>query len=145
MATYRPALDIACYTRPATANEARFSLTFVVATALAHGSVRLAAYEPARLDDPVTRSLMERIDVAVDPDLDAAFPGQRAARIVIETRDGRRLEHLQPNRKGDPEEPLSDLELEGKFLELAGPVLGVQEARNWVGRLWTIEKRESLR
>jgi 2-methylcitrate dehydratase PrpD len=145
VATYRPALDIACHTRPTTANEARFSLTFVVATALAHGSVRLAAYEPARLDDPVMRSLMERIGVAVDPDLDAAFPAQRGARILIETRDGRRLEHLQPNRKGDPEEPLSDLELEGKFLELASPVMGAEAAASLVQRLWSIEERRSLR
>ncbi|MET3918996.1 2-methylcitrate dehydratase PrpD [Variovorax sp. OAS795] len=145
VATYRPALDIACYTHPATANEARFSLAYVVATALVHGSVRLAAYEPRRLDDPATRALMERIGVAVDPELDAAFPGQRAARVVIETRDGRRLEHLQPNRKGDPEEPLTDAELEGKFLELSSPVLGEERARALLERLWTLDGRATMR
>lgn len=145
VATYRPALDIACYMHPTTANEARFSLAYVVATALAHGSVRLAAYEPARLDDPVTRALMERISVAVDSELDAAFPGQRAARVVIETRDGRRLEHLQPNRKGDPEEPLTDAELEGKFMELSSPVIGGERARALLERLWTLDRSESMR
>ena len=145
VATYRPALDIACYTHPATANEARFSLAYVVATALVHGSVRLAAYEPRRLDDPATRALMERIGVAVDLELDAAFPGQRAARVVIETRDGRRLEHLQPNRKGDPEEPLTDAELEGKFLELSSPVIGEERARALLERLWTLDGRATMR
>ena len=145
VATYRPALDIACYTHPATANEARFSLSYVVATALAHGSVRLAAYEPARLDDPVTRALMERISVAVDPELDAAFPGQRAAHVVIETRDGRRLKHLQPNRKGDPEEPLTDAELEGKFMELSSPVIGEERARALLDRLWMLDSSETMR
>jgi len=144
VATYRPALDIACYTHPATANEARFSLSYVVATALAHGSVRLAAYEPARLDDPVTRSLMGRISVVVDPELDAAFPGQRAARVVIETRDGRLLEHLQPNRKGDPEEPLTDAELEGKFMELSSPVIGEERARVLLDRLWMLDRSETI-
>ena len=52
VATYRPALEIACHERPTTANEARFSLTYVVASALAHGSVRLAAYDPARIGRP---------------------------------------------------------------------------------------------
>jgi 2-methylcitrate dehydratase PrpD len=145
VATYRPALDIACHTHPTTANEARFSLAYVVATALAHGSVRLAAYEPERLDDPATRALMERISVAVDPELDAAFPGQRAARVVIETRDGRLLEHLQPNRKGDPEEPLTDAELEGKFMELSSPVIGAEHTRAWLDRLWTLDRSESMR
>ncbi|CAN7730072.1 2-methylcitrate dehydratase PrpD [Variovorax paradoxus] len=140
VATYRPALDIACYTQPATANEARFSLGYVVATALAHGSVRLAAYEPARLRDAATRSLMERISVTVDPELDAAFPGQRAARVLITMRDGRCFEHLQPNRKGDPEEPLSDAELEDKFMELSSPVIGSAPARALLDRLWTLER-----
>jgi 2-methylcitrate dehydratase PrpD len=144
VSTYGPALDIACYTRPSTANEARFSLTYVVATALAHGSVRLAAYAPARLDDPVTRALMERIEVAVDAGLDAAFPKQRAARVVIETRDGRRLEHLQPHRKGDPEQALTDRELEGKFMELAAPVIGPERSRAFLDRLWMLDVSTTL-
>ena len=138
--TYRPALEVAGYEHPATPAEARFSLKYVVATALTHGSVRLAAFEPARLADPATRALMQNIDLAVDAELDASFPGQRAARIAIETRDGRRGEILQPTRKGDPDMPLSDRELEEKFLELATPVLGEAAARALVARLWTLER-----
>ncbi|MDZ7863682.1 MmgE/PrpD family protein [Acidovorax sp.] len=144
VATYRPALDIACYTRPTTANEARFSLSYVVATALSHGSVRLAAYEPGRLDDSATRALMERITVEVDPVLDAAFPGQRSARIDIETVDGRRLSHFQPNRKGDPEQALTDAELEGKFLELAEPVIGQARSQSLLVRLWALDASATL-
>ena len=144
VATYRPALDIACYTRPTTANEARFSLSYVVATALSHGSVRLAAYEPDRLDDVGTRALMERMTVEVDPALDAAFPGQRAARIEIETVDGRRLTHFQPNRKGDPEQALTDAELEGKFMELSEPVIGNTKARSLLAKIWALDSRSTL-
>jgi len=141
--TYRPALDIACHAHPRTANEARFSLRYVVATALVHGSVRLAAYEPARLDDARTRELMARIDVRVDPALDAAFPGRRGAHVAITTRDGATLAHLQPDRKGDPELPLSDAELEGKFLELAGPVIGAAEAGRLLAQLWSLERADA--
>ena len=144
VATYRPALDIACYERPTTANEARFSLHYVVASALVHGSVRLAAYEPARLDDRDTRNLMERITVAVDPEIDAAFPGQRAARIEIGTLDGRRLSYFQPNRKGDPEEPLTDEELEDKLIELASPQIGLEAARSLLARLWSLDRAAAL-
>ena len=58
-----------------------------------------------------------------------AGPGRRAARVTITLRDGRVLTHLQPDRKGDPELPLSDADLEGKLLELAAPVIGEPEAR----------------
>jgi 2-methylcitrate dehydratase PrpD len=142
--TYRPALEVAGYEHPATPAEARFSLKYVVATALTHGSVRLAAFEPARLTDSATRALMQKIDLTVDAELDASFPGQRAARIAIETKGGRRGEHLQPTRKGDPDMPLSDSELEDKFLELATPVLGAAAARALVARLWTLERSASV-
>lgn len=40
--------------------------------------------------------------------------------------------------------PLSDRELEEKFLELAGPVQGEATARALVARLWTIERSPSV-
>lgn len=137
--TYKPALDIACYTRPASANEARFSIPYVVATALVHGSVRMAAYEPQRLREPATLALLERIQVDVDPELDAAFPGQRSAQVEVLLRDGRRLTHLQPNRKGDPELALSDTDLENKLVELASPVIGLDASRALAARLWKLD------
>ena len=137
--TYKPALDIACYTRPASINEARFSIPYVVATALVHGSVRMAAYEAQRLRDPATLELLERIHAGVDPELDAAFPGRRSARVEVLLRDGRRLTHLQPNRKGDPELPLSDADLENKLLELASPVIGADASHALAARLWNLD------
>jgi 2-methylcitrate dehydratase PrpD len=143
--TYKAALDVAGYEEPRTAAEGRFSLKYVVATALTHGSVRFAAFEPARLAEPATRELMRRVEVAVDPQLDGAFPGQRAARVAIEARDGRREEFLQPTRIGDPDAPLSDAQLEAKYLELAGPVLGEAASRARLAALWTIDTRPTLR
>src|SRR5205085_2034366 len=108
--TYRAGVEVAHYERPTTPAEARFSLKYVVATALTHGSVRLAAFESPRLMDPQTRALMEKVSVGLDPELDATFPRQRAARVAITAR-GQREELLQPTRKGDPDLPLSDNEL----------------------------------
>ena len=142
--TYKAALEVARHESPRTAAEARFSLKYTVASALVHGSVRLAAFEPARLADPATRELMRRVEVAVDPELDAAFPAQRAARVAIEARDGRRGEHLQPTRKGDPDAPLSDAELDHKYLELASPVLGGERSRRLLARLWRLEGEAAL-
>jgi len=143
--TYKAALEVAGYEEPKTAAEGRFSLKYVVATVLTHGSVRFAAFEPARLDNPATRDLMRRVEVTIDPQLDAAFPGQRAARVAIEARDGRREEYYQPTRIGDPDAPLSDAQLDAKYLELAAPVLGEAKAKDLLGRLWRLEAQQSLR
>jgi 2-methylcitrate dehydratase PrpD len=105
--------------------------------------VRFAAFEPARMQDPATRALMERIEVVIDPELDAAFPRQRAARVAFTARDGRQEEFLQPTRIGDPEAPLSDAQLDAKYLELAAPVLGEARARELLATLWQLEKSKT--
>ncbi|HUQ24896.1 MAG TPA: MmgE/PrpD family protein [Burkholderiales bacterium] len=142
--TYRAGLEVAHYEEPRTPAEGRFSLKYVVATALTHGSVRLAAFEDDRLNDASTRALMKKMTVELDPELDATFPAQRAARVAIELVSGKREEWLQPTRKGDPDMPLSDGELEEKFFELAGPVLGDAAARKLLERLWRLETQSTL-
>ncbi len=144
LGVYQPTLDIAPHVHPQTADQARFSLHYMVASALVHGSVRLSAFEPGRLSDPATRGLMLRISKALDAEVDAGFPARRAARVTITLRDGRVLTHLQPDRKGDPELPLSDADLEGKLIELAGPVIGEPQARALLKRIWALTHSEAL-
>ena len=145
VATYGPALEVAGNFTPRTAAEARFSIPFVVATALIHGSVRLSAFTPERLADADICALMARIRLSVDPALDAGFPGQRAARLHFTTTDGQQGEYLQPTRKGDPEQPLTDAELSDKFMELATPVVGDARARSLLGDLWALDTHTQLR
>lgn len=133
--TYRTALDVTDRPRVATAFEGRFSTQFCVASALVHGSVRLDAFTPDRLADPVVQALMPRLQMAVDPECDAAFPRRRSAVLEVETADGRLLRHFQPTRKGDPDAPLSDAELADKFFELAVPMVGRASAEGLLGKL----------
>jgi 2-methylcitrate dehydratase PrpD len=106
--------------------------------------VRLSAYSAERLHEPATRALMRRVPKALDPEVDAAFPGRRGARVDITLRDGRRFTHRQPDRKGDPELPLSDAELADKLLELASPVIGAEAAGALLARLWRLEQDPAL-
>jgi len=64
--------------------------------------------------------------------------------VAIETKDGRKSEFLQPARKGDPELPLTDRDLEDKYLELASPVIGEASAKALVAKLWKLEKAANL-
>ena len=142
---YQATLDVTGRKSVATPFEGRFSTPFTVATALVHGSVRLAAFEPDRITDPVVQALMAKIDVSVDPGCAAAFPGVRSAHVTITLKDGRQVSHYQPNRKGDPEDKLTDGELEAKFLELAGPVVGDTAARGLLAQLWAIDMLNDVR
>ena len=144
ISAYRATLEVAGIENPRTPSEARFSVKYCVATALTHGSVRLAAFETGRMNAPETRDLAERTELVVSPEIDAIFPGQRAARVQLETYDGRVEEQFQPTRKGDPDAPLSDRELEEKYTELATPVLGSAPAQALLARLWALDSQRDL-
>jgi len=140
LATYKAGLDIINNDKPEGEYQAKFSLQYTVAHALVHGSVRLNAFSPERMQDTEVRALMEKIECVADPELSKGYPTQRAAQVEIETVDGRKFAHFQPTRKGDPEMPLSDDELNDKYLELAIPVVGEAAARALLDQLWTTEK-----
>jgi 2-methylcitrate dehydratase PrpD len=144
IATYQGGLDVVANYKPEGDYQAKFSLPYVAAHALIHGSVRLNAFEPDRLNDRELRALMAKVELVADPELSKSFPRQRAARVEIETTDGRKLAHFQETRKGDPEMPLSDAELNDKFLELVEPVLGAAGARALLDRLWALEREKIL-
>ena len=144
LASYKAGLDIIDNANPEGEYQAKFSIQYTVAHALVHGSVRLNAFLPERLSDPDVRALMKKIEVVADPELSKGYPSQRAAQVEIETNDGRTLAHFQPTRKGDPEMPLTDEEVNEKFLELAEPVIGEAAARALLGELWRTEALASV-
>jgi 2-methylcitrate dehydratase PrpD len=110
-----------------------------VAHAAHYGSVRIEAFAPDRMCDPAIRAMLPHIQVSLDPEVDAEFPSRRAARIAIMTRDGRTFSHYQPTRKGDPDLPLSDDELNAKFIELTSPILGSISTNALLKKLWKLE------
>ena len=139
LATYKAGLDIINNDKPEGEYQAKFSLQYTVAHAMVHGSVRLNAFSPERMKDAEVRALMQKIECVADPELSKGYPTQRAAQVEIETVDGRKFAHFQPTRKGDPEMPLTDDELNDKFLELAAPVLGEPAARALLDQLWATD------
>ncbi len=126
--TYRTAVQVVGRDDAKTSFDARFSIFFTVATALVYGSVRLNAFSPERLSDPAIRSVMDRISLSVNEELESSYPKRRGALVRITYRGGHVVEYLQRFRHGDPEEPLTDEELSEKFYELVTPVIGRESA-----------------
>jgi 2-methylcitrate dehydratase PrpD len=138
--SYKAGMDIVANGNPEGEYQAKFSLPYTVAHALVHGSVRLNAFSPERMQDPAVRGLMSKFEIISDPELSAGYPNQRAARVSIETSDGRSFSHFQPHRKGDPEQLLTDEEVNDKFIELAMPVIGDAGAKALLAQLWALDK-----
>jgi 2-methylcitrate dehydratase PrpD len=82
-------------------------------------------------DDPEVAALRQRVEVRHDPDQEAGSGAARAesARVVIELRDGRRLERYVSHATGFPSHPMRAADIEAKAIELTGPHLGSGRAR----------------
>lgn len=137
--TYQTALDVTGNFSPKSAFQCRFSLPYVVSHGLLHGSVRLNAFVDEQMESTETRELMKNLTLLSDDELTSKFPNQRAARIKITLKDGQTFEHFSPCRKGDPEAPLTDGELDHKFFELADGVISAEQAKILRDQVWTLD------
>lgn len=142
--TYATAVKVAGSPKADTPPEARFSIPYLVARALYAGSVRLNAFTNDALCDPAVRELMKRITVHENSTHSALFPGQRCATVSVSLRSGAVLRHEQTTRKGDPDAPLTDEELEDKFFELTGASLSRDRAERLLKNLWHLEQMPNL-
>lgn len=98
---------------PRTVYEARFSLPYTLARAVADGKLSLESFEADKLDDPVVRELAGRIDYEEREyaEYPAAFPGG----VRLELADGTiHEEHLHHN-VGSVENPMTPSDLDAKF------------------------------
>ncbi len=126
--TYAAALEVTGNAAPTTVFECKFSTPYCVAVALLAGRVGLEAFATRWRDDATLLALMARIEMKLDAEAEAAFPGRRGAVVEVETTAGERLAVRAPTRKGDPDKPLSEAELEAKYRDLAAPVIGREAA-----------------
>lgn len=103
--------------RPQTLIDAKFSLPFTVAVALAHEEVTLASFTPQTLGDTGLLSLAERCEFECRADWgrDRAAAGE----LTLCLRDGREVSASLPQALGHPTRPLSDERLRAKFIDCA--------------------------
>ncbi|MBJ3777858.1 MmgE/PrpD family protein [Acuticoccus mangrovi] len=128
--------------RPRTAREAQFSMPFVLAMTALGRPLTVAALDEAVAPDAPLAALMERVSARSSPEWDA--PARRAAApegaaLRVRLRDGRVLEAARDRPRGGADDPLSDAELDAKFLTCVAPSLGVDAAAALLARLRRLE------
>ncbi|KQT11195.1 MmgE/PrpD family protein [Ramlibacter sp. Leaf400] len=111
---------------PADGKQAQFSIGFSVALALLKGRASVYDYRDEVLREPAVQDLLRRIEVVVDPQLDAGYPQRRGAWVEVTLGSGRELRATVPNARGEPEDPLTEREVREKFRTLAQPRLGAR-------------------
>lgn len=96
------------FRRPATPDEARFSLPYTVACALRDGEVRLGHFLPEVVRERRDDELLAIVKVEVDGDLPRSGPGSEAQRLLARPDGGPVLEIQAPEPPGTVGCPLDD-------------------------------------
>lgn len=115
--------------RQSTVLNAQMSIRYNVAVAMLDGNALIGQFTPARLADARVNELIARVDVEVDADMDAVYPGLYAGIVTIQLNDGRSFRRRVDHSKGMPENRMSSGEIDAKFLSLAGAAIGDAEAK----------------
>ncbi|SEP74921.1 MmgE/PrpD family protein [Natrinema salaciae] len=106
------AADALAHDDPATGLEAKFSMPYLIGSAIARQRVGLDAFDEDSIDEPAVQTVRERVSLTVDDDLPY---DSNAARVAVTTRAGDVYERTQDRPPGTHDDPLSDDELHEKF------------------------------
>jgi 2-methylcitrate dehydratase PrpD len=110
---------------------AKFSFSHVTALALVHGAAGEPQFTDALANDPTLGELRQKVTATVE---DAIVKDE--THISITLTDGTTLERHVPHAIGSLENPMSDQDIEGKFISLVEPVLGKDGAERLLGLCW---------
>jgi 2-methylcitrate dehydratase PrpD len=102
---------------PANSYDAQFSIPYIVATALLKGRFTLAELEDGALKDRAVLNLASRVDYEIDHA--STFPRHYTGEVILETEDGRILQHREAINRGCADRPLSNDDVVAKFFDNA--------------------------
>ena len=131
-------------TAPETVFDAKMSMPFCLAVAAFKGSIGEADITEESLGNPELQELAARVRLEADPAMSAAFPAEWPADIRVETTDGRAFERHVAYPKGEPEAPMSQAEVEAKFLSLAAEAMPEDRARSIIKAVAELDKAPGL-
>lgn len=117
--TYKLAVGSHDHTEIKGISSAKLSIPYAVALAIVKGSCGYADYNEDNLNDYWIKNLTRKVSVIEDDNLTAQSPAVRGARVTIYLKNGEGYEAPCLYPKGEPENPLTQEELENKFRGLA--------------------------
>src|SRR5438067_3264364 len=130
--------------RPETRETADHSLPYITAIALIDGKVTGEHFQPARFTDPAIWKFLENVKVTRSAELSSLYPGAVANIVHVTLKDGRTLTKRVDYPLGNAKNPVSDVELERKFLHLVAPALGRDHCARILQCVWSLDEQDGV-
>jgi 2-methylcitrate dehydratase PrpD len=129
---------------PKTTEEAQYNLFFPAAAYLVYGEVGPSEVL-YRLNDPVILSIMDKMEIKVEQELNDAFPKKALSSVEVISIDGSTYYSPVMQARGDYDFPLTAQEKKEKFLWLTTPHLGEKAAHELFAFIHGVEELQSIR
>ena len=136
--TYGLALHGHDHTAVSGITSAKMSTPYAMTAALLTGEAGVPAYTESMLHTPEIGQVMQKIRMVTDPELDKLNPQKRAAVVEIQLKDGTCYENRVDYPRGEPENPITDKELEQKMAGLFSEA-GRSNASDIIQCVWDYE------
>lgn len=139
----RYAADRAKPEYPTNTEAAKFNLQYVVGYSLAHGVPKLAAFDPPAIADPAVKAMAQKVTASIDPEFADARQNY-PTRLRVTLKDGRVVEELRRAASGTAAFPLTQAQIEEKFLDCAMHAVDKATADKILASLRTLGDTPSL-
>jgi 2-methylcitrate dehydratase PrpD len=121
---------------------AQFSIPYCTALALTGDPADPASYAPEAI--PAQRALAQRVEIVVDPEMEAAYPRHYGARVRLELANGEIKTSSKLDPHGMPADPCTEAEVLEKFSRLASRVKSRQTIERIVEKVRAAERLSKL-
>ena len=130
---------------PRTVHQAKFSMGTVLALVARFGFAGLTEFD-AHFNDAATADFCRRVTMALDEEVDTAYPVRWIGKVTVTTTDGRTFHGRVDEPKGDPGNTLSRAELEDKARRLAAFAGGASavEITRLIELAWTLTEQQTI-
>jgi 2-methylcitrate dehydratase len=129
---------------PKTKETADHSLPYCIAVAIAKGNVLPSDFEPEALKDPLVRTLIKKIEVTANSEIDSLFPTVKRTICTITTKEGEEYRRQEDFAKGSKERPLTDDEVISKFKANAAAALPETRMDEIIETTFSLEKMANI-
>jgi 2-methylcitrate dehydratase PrpD len=124
--------------------EGKFCMAFLLSTMIISGKAGKAEFTDEFVLSGPVQDMQKRVFTEFDADIDAMGHDRIRSRVEVNTKDGRHfVKWADENYRGSPHNPLSDKQVEGKFIDCAQGLLDKDQSQTVFDFIWSLESQEN--
>ena len=136
--------QILIHRNPQTGLEAKFSLEACIALALVDGNANTKSFTDDRVSSNAVQQMMARVKRKIAPGAQKGPEAFGPATVKVFLKDGRKLEARVEKARGNPENPMSQQEVQDKYLDCCSGILTERSIDKSLSVLANLDNLENI-